>query len=184
MSCSGEGLTAVAEIESQHAFMGEPLSFRIRVTGSDTPVPDLTGVTDFSVRDAGVSQSSRSSFTIIMNGRQVRKDSGAEIVFSYELVPKKTGVLTVPAIAVVAQGATVRTAPIQVKVDPPSETSDFKMRLSLSKTRCYAGEPVVLRVVWYIGARVGNYQMSLPVLENDAFTFADPHDGQFTMVQI
>lgn len=184
MSCSGEGLTAVAEIESQHALLGEPLSFRISVTGGDSPVPDLTGVADFSVRDMGVSQSSRSSFTIVMNGRQIKKESGAEIVFSYELVPKKTGLLTVPSIAVVAQGTTVRTEPIQVKVDTPAETSDFKLRLSLSKTRCYAGEPVILRVVWYIGARVGNYQMSLPVLESDAFTFADPHDGQFTMVQI
>lgn len=182
---SAEELSATARIESQDVFLGEPFTLQVQVSGTESPAPpDLSGLSDFTVRELGASRTSQSSFTIVVNGRQVKSNTGNEVAFNYELVAKKGGLLLIPSIAVTAQGKTARTEPIQVRVSAPTETADFKLRQSLSKPRCYVGEPVVLRVVWYIGAKVGNYQLNLPVLGNDAFTFADPRDGRNSIVQV
>ncbi|MEI6218254.1 MAG: BatD family protein, partial [bacterium] len=182
--CLGEELAATIGIESQEVFLGEPFAFQVKVSGTETPGrPDLSGLSDFVVRDLGASRSGESSFTVVVNGRRIQNTSTSDTIFNYELTARKDGILTIPPITVTDQSKVARTQPVQIKVSRPVETDDFKLRLTLSKTRCYVGEPVIMKLVWYIGVKVGNYQLSIPVLENDAFTFADPTDGQAATVQ-
>ncbi|MEI6970604.1 MAG: BatD family protein [bacterium] len=185
LSGLGAEFSAQAAVESQEVYLGEPFTFQVQVSGADSPDrPDVSGISDFTVRELGASRSSQSSFTIVVNGRQVKNESGSETVFNYELVATKAGILGIPPITVTAQGKTTRTQPIRIRANNPAESDDFKLRQTLSKASCYVGEPVVLRVTWYIGTKVGNYQLSLPVLGVSTFAFADQRDGQRSQVQL
>ncbi|UCF05331.1 MAG: BatD family protein, partial [bacterium] len=56
----------------------------------------------------------------------------------------------------------------------PSETEEFKLRITLSRETCYVGEPVVLTVTWYLRLDVQDFRFTMPVLGSDAFLFEDP----------
>ena len=168
-----ETLQANAAVSSSSVFAGEPFVFQIQVSGSENPdKPDLSGIKDFSVEYRGGQQNSSRSMTIV-NG-QVTQNVRRGYFFSYELTPKRTGKLIVPSITVRAGGQSIHTKPVIITVKKPAETDDFKLRLYLSKSHCYVGEPVILTVRWYLGKDVKRFNFSLPVLENDLFYFIDP----------
>jgi len=172
-AAEAEQVSAVARIERDDLFLGESLVFQVQVQGDDEPTkPDLSSLGDFHVRELGGQTRNSESVTII-NGdmnRVVHKG----YVFSYLLTPKKAGRLIIPALSVMVDGQQLRTQPVTITVAEPAETEDFKLRLRLSKTRCYVGEPVTLTVTWYIGKDVRNFQFLLPLLEDKAFRFHDP----------
>ncbi len=167
--------TASAVVERSTVFEGEPFTFQIQVSGSEKPEkPDLSGIKEFDVNFRGGQRNSSRSMTIV-NGR-VTQDTRYGYVFEYQLVPKHSGRLTIPAIKVEVEGKTVWTNPVGITVEKPSENDDFKLRLQLSKSRCYVGEPVVLTGVLYLAQSVKGFNMSLPLLnEKDTFYFSDPH---------
>ncbi len=166
-------LRATAVAERKDVFIGEPFIFQIRVSGSEHPErPDVSNIKDFSVTFQGGQQNSRRSVTII-NGR-VTRNVQEGYVFSYRLTPKRMGRVVIPAITISAGGQSVRTEPVIITVRKPVETDDFKLRLSLSKGHCYVGEAVTVTVTWYIGKDVRDFSFTLPLLDNDAFDFADP----------
>jgi len=45
----------------------------------------------------------------------------------------------------------------------------LELEVSLSQEKCYAGQPVILTVKFYVYANIGNYQFDIPALTNDAF---------------
>jgi hypothetical protein len=169
-----EPLRADAVVEKDRVFSGEAFIFQIQVSGSENPEkPDLSGISDFSVEYRGGQQNSSSSVSII-NGhitRNVRK----RYVFSYQLIPKRTGRLIIPSITVNADHRSTQTSSLNINVQKPAETDNFKLRLGLSKKHCYVGEPVTLTVTWYLGDDVRGFSMNLPLLEKkDLFHFIDP----------
>jgi len=167
-------VTVRAIIEKQEVFKGESFVFQIQVQGSDNPEkPVLSGFDGFNVIDLGGSKNNSESVTII-NG-DVNRVVRQGFVFSYRLTPKKLGYLVIPAVNVVVGQKTYVTSEKQIKVNKPSTTEDFKLRMELSKTSCYVGEPVVLTVTWYIGKAVRGYEFTVPLLEEDKFVFDNPH---------
>ncbi|MFH2066211.1 MAG: BatD family protein [Pseudomonadota bacterium] len=166
-------LRVEAVAEKSSVFAGESILLQIRVSGSDRPdkpvIPNIDGCT---VDYQGGQQNSSSSITII-NG-QVSKNIQTGYVFSYRLTPVKPGRLVIPQITVQADGQNASTRPVILTVQKPVETDDFKLRIRLSKTDCYIGEPVVMEFTWYMGKDVRSLQVMLPLLESDAFFFADP----------
>jgi len=167
-------ISATAAVSSSEVFVGETFTLQIQVSGSESPEkPDLSGLDGFSVSFQGGSQNSSSAITII-NGRMTRTVQEG-YVFSYQLTPLREGRLTIPAITVHAGGDAATTRPLTITAQKPSETDDFKLRVSLSKTRCYVGEPVTLTVTWYLGSDVQSPAFTLPVLDKtDMFYMADP----------
>ncbi|MCP4681918.1 MAG: protein BatD [Desulfobacterales bacterium] len=172
-NAGAEQLRADAAVERDNVFLGEPFIFQIQVKGSEKPEkPSLKGISGFEVKFQGGQQNSSSSVTIV-NGR-VTQSVKKGYFFSFQLTPKHTGRLTIPAINVKADGRVVRTRPIAINVQKPVSTDDFKLRLDVSKTECYVGEPVILTFTWYIGKDVRGFSFTLPLLENkDIFHFAD-----------
>lgn len=159
-----------AAISSQEVFRGESLVMQIQINGSDSPTePDLSGLTDFQVESQG-GQTQNSESISIINGKMSRVVNRGYI-FSYRLTPRKGGRLVVPSIAVAVEGKTFQTRSIPIQVREPQETDDFKLRISLSKTKCYVGEPITLTVTWYLGAEARNPQFSLPILNDARFRF-------------
>jgi len=113
------------------------------VSGADNPQqPDTSGIKDFTVVFQGGQQNSSSSITII-NGK-VTKEVNEGYYFSYQLTPARSGHLIIPSLTVKAGNNSAVTESIQITAREPSETEDFKFRVSLSQNRCYVGEPVIL----------------------------------------
>ncbi|MBN1627619.1 MAG: protein BatD [Deltaproteobacteria bacterium] len=165
-------LSVRAAVEKTEVSVGEPFIFQIQVSGSEDPEePDTSVIKDFNVVFQGGQRNSSSSITIV-NG-QVTKEVREGYYFSYQLTPMHSGRLAIPSIKVKAGGSSAETNPIWITVNEPAETEDFKLRLSLSGTSCYVGEPVILTVIWYIGKDVRDFSFTLPVLSNDSFRFDD-----------
>ncbi len=165
-------LSAKAAAEKTEVSVGEPFIFQIQVSGSEDPQqPDTSAIKDFNVVFQGGQQNSSSSITIV-NG-QVTRDVREGYYFSYQLTPARSGRLTIPSIRVIAGGSSAETEPIQISVGEPTETEDFKLRLFLSNTRCYVGEPVIMTVTGYIGSDVRDFCFTLPLLSDASFKFSD-----------
>jgi hypothetical protein len=161
-------------VEETEVFTGEPFTVQIQISGSEHPErPDLSDIPGFAVAFRGGQQNSSSSVTII-NGRMTQNVRRG-YVFSYEFTPQRTGRITIPSITVHSDGQTVRTHPASIYVREPVESDSFKLRINVSKTECYVGEPVILTVTWYLGEDVRNFRVKLPLLEKkDFFTFVNP----------
>jgi BatD DUF11 like domain len=170
---SAGSLSAQAAVDNSDVFVGEPFTLQIQVSGSESPQrPDLSHIDGFNVTFQGGTQNSSSSIEII-NGR-VTRNVQEGYIFSYRLTPLRKGKLLIPPVKVNANGEIASTSPIWITAREPKETGDFKLRLNLSKIRCYVGEPVILTVTWYLGSDVQNADITFPFLQNnDRFYIAD-----------
>ena len=172
------GLTARAQqfsvqaaIEKNQVFVGESFVFQIQIEGSDSPEkPDVSAISDFTIQELGGQQNSSQSMTII-NG-QVNQVVKRGYIFSYRLTPKREGRLSIPSISVSADGKSMATRPIAIQATPPSETNDFKLRMSLSERKAYVGQPVTLTTTWYVGKDVREFSFNVPALDDDRFDVA------------
>ena len=161
-------LTVTAAVEKNEVVVGAPFTLQIQVEGSDqVERPDLSGLADFQVQEAGGGQNNSQSISIV-NGR-ISRVVRRGYTFNYRLTAKRTGELTIPAVGVTAEGQTRRTQPIRIRALPPSENDDFKLRLELSEQRCYVGQPVILTATWYVGRNVEEFEFNFPVLEDKRF---------------
>ncbi len=168
-----EPLRARAVVEKQEVLAGEPFLLQIRVSGSESPEkPDLSGLKGFDVVPLGGSSNSSQSVTIV-NGRMTRVVEHG-FVWNYRLTARQPGVYTIPALEIKAGGRTARTQPLQVRVSPPRETEDFKLRVSLSAGTAYVGQALEMTIKWYVGRNVRNFVWTVPVLADKRFQFADP----------
>lgn len=167
-------LSARAAVENRRVYVGQSFLYQIQVEGSDSPEkPDLSALrNDFTVEESGGGATNSQSITIV-NGRMSRVVQRG-YTFNYKLTPKRHGVLTIPSLRVRAGSETLRTNEIRIQVSPPEENEDFRLRMELSENDVYVGQPVNLRVTWYIGGNVDQYNFNVPVLEDERFEFADP----------
>jgi hypothetical protein len=169
---TGAELRVKSIVETNDVSVGEPFILQLQVSGADNPQqPDMSVIKDFNVVFQGGQQNSSSSITII-NGK-VTRDAREGYYFSYQLTPTRSGSLTIPSLTVKAGNNSAETEPIQISAREPSETEDFKLRISLSRNRCYVGEPVILTATWYIGKDVREFNFTLPVLSDSSFKFAN-----------
>ena len=164
-------LEAKALVERSDPYVGETFIFQIQVSGSENPEqPNLSHLMDFTVEYQGGQQNSSRSVTII-NGK-VTQDVKEGYFFNYRLIPKREGRLTIPSITVTADNLSAKTSPVVINAQKPLETDDFKLRLQLTKGRCYVGEPLILSVTWYLGKDVRDFNFTLPLLDDNTFYFA------------
>lgn len=171
-SLAQEEIRVVAAIEGQEFFEGEPFLFQVQITGSnDVEPPDLSGIGPFSVQDLGGQQNNSQSITIV-NGRMTKVVNQAHI-YSYRITGQQEGRFVIPSLSVEVGGREYRTQPIPVVINKPEETDDFKLRMALSKSTAYVGEPIRLTVTWYLGQDVKSAQFSVPALDPDHFFVAE-----------
>ncbi len=156
-----DNVSVAATVDPATAYLGDSITLQVRVGGSRNPdQPDLSELTGFDVEFLGGQDVSHSSVMII-NGRR-SEDSFKGYVFQYRLTPTSKGVHTIPPIRLVVNGQPYQTEPIQVNVIEPGSVEGFKLRLTAEKSRLYAGEPVRVRLTWYIGQDVQRFSFSVP----------------------
>ncbi len=167
-------LRARAAVDVERAFVGQTIQLQIQVEGSDAPeAPDMSALEkDFHIEAAGGGAQNSQSITIVNGSIQRVVKQG--YTFNFQLIPKRDGVLQIPAIEIRADGRTAHTQPIRLSSEPPAEISDFKLRMTLSKARAYVGEALTLETAWYIGRNVDQFAFQMPLLEEPNFETADP----------
>ncbi|MGD1048180.1 MAG: BatD family protein, partial [Candidatus Krumholzibacteriaceae bacterium] len=173
-TAAAEDITVQAYVESETVYMGETFVYQIVVNGADNATPpDLSAFgPDFSVQFLGGQNSSSQSITVI-NGK-MQREVHQGYVMQFNLTPKQKGKLTIPSVPVKVKGQTFNTNPVTIGVDTPVETQDFKVRMTLSRSTCYVGEPVILTVTWYIGRDVEEFSFSMPLLSDGDFGVETP----------
>lgn len=164
-----EEISAETVLDRMEAVVGEPLSMQVRVDGADTAdPPDLKGLDDFTIQERGGQGNSSTSVTNINgNWQRITRHTYS---FNYTITPKHAGELTIPPFSVTVDGKTYRTAPVTITVSQPQETDDLKLRIFLSASKCYVGEPITMIVTWFIGKDVNGFEFHLPVITDPRFT--------------
>jgi len=142
-----EEIEVRAELERQETFLGEAVTLRIvidgvaRAKGPDPAAfgPDFhAGAPEFRPRS--------STLTTFVNGvESQRRIVGCS--FHYTLRPLRAGVLTVPALDVVAGGETLRTQPLALRVVGPSPSAVAELEFALSRERVVVEEPVFFELI-------------------------------------
>ncbi|MFZ5772749.1 MAG: BatD family protein [Thermodesulfobacteriota bacterium] len=165
-------------LDRQEATIGEPLAMQIRVNGAkEAQPPDLSQLADFKVQERGGQGTSSTSVSNV-NGKWERITQHAYF-FNYTITPKRAGRLTIPAIAIEAEGSTFHTEPVTITATEPQETDDLKLRIFLSQATCYVGEAVTMTVTWFVGLDVNGFEFQLPVVDDPRFE-AVPLDSKTT----
>jgi hypothetical protein len=163
-----------AYVESETVYMGETFVYQLVIDGADNATPpDVSAFgPDFAAQYLGGQNSSSQSISLI-NGKMERQVQ-RRFIMQFNLTPKRKGRLTIPAVPVKVKGQSYNANAVVVGVDTPVETQDFKLRMSLSRSSCYVGEPVMLTVTWYIGRDVEEFVFSMPVLGSADFDVETP----------
>ena len=171
---AAQEVTVQAYVESETVYMGETFVYQLVVDGADNATPPDASAfgPDFSAQFLGGQNSSSQSISVI-NGKMERKVQ-RRYIMQFNLTPKRKGRLTIPGVPVKVKGQTFNANALVIGVDTPVETQDFKLRMGLSRSSCYVGEPVVLTVTWYIGRDVEEFAFSMPVLGSADFAIETP----------
>lgn len=157
-----------AVVESQDAYVGEPLTLQLRIDGAEPgDEPDLSGLTDFIVEPRGGQSTSSTTMTII-NGKWEHQTHHG-YVFTFTITPRREGRLSIPPVSLEIDGRTYKSNPLAIQARAPEETDDFKLRVFLAKDSCYAGEPVLMTTTWFVADDVKNFNFTMPLLEDPRF---------------
>lgn len=165
--------------------LGEEASLSLTFEGvSPDGAPAIPDVPGLRIEYLGPS----SSFSFI-NGRTT-----STVSFNYRVTPQRAGEFTIPSIAVTVGGQTLRSAPLRLRVTPPSApppeavqsgAQPAFLRLALPKSEMYLGEPVVAELQVYFRQDVqhfGNFQiLGMPA---DGFSVGKNAPGTRRRVQM
>lgn len=167
-----ETVSATAKLGSNSVFVGEPFRFEIHVQGVErSEKPDLGSLKGLKVQYGGGRPNSSQQVTIV-NGH-MRTTQQRSFIHSFLMVAEQAGMLTIPRIAVDADGKTVYTKALRVQAQKPQEVDGFKLHMEISNDSPYVGEPVLLTLTWYIGSDVNDILFNVPALEDESFYVAD-----------
>lgn len=173
-SAQQETLRVRAAVESRQVYVGQQFLLQIQVEGTDQPDPVDIGPlsSGFTVSEAGGGASNSTSVSIV-NGRmtqQVRRGYN----LNYRLAAHRSGEVVIPPLTVSAGGRSQSTQPIRMSVLPPEENDDFKLRISLTSSRAYVGQPVTLTAEWFVGRQVREFSFTMPLLDDRRFEIVEP----------
>jgi len=172
------GLTNAAEVtiqvSSRETYVGVPITVRIAIenaTKHEEPIfPEIPGAT---VRSAG--GPNRSSQITMINGKTTQNVSDT---YNYRLTPHKTGRISIPAIAVQADGKEYKTKPVVIVVTK-SETDDLLfVELKGKRKSLYVGEPLEVTLQIWLKPYL-NRQYNIKLTEADMWSRVDLQNSQW-----
>ncbi|WDP92807.1 MAG: BatD family protein [Desulfobacter sp.] len=157
----GNCFTVTAQVDRTRISPGEAVSLELTVDGGKGEV-DLSPITDFEV----VSSGTQTSINAI-NGKWSR-----QAIHRYMLVPKKTGVLTVPPLAVVRGGERAMTREIRILVSKDTgaagQPRTYFARASLEDAETVTGQQTVYTLKLYAARAFAGASFDPPGFEGVA----------------
>jgi len=149
-----------ASVQRNNVIIGEPVILTITAMGIQPPAPPVLPPMD--------------AFEVNFQGQSVRVEiinfeRTQSISYQYELIPKRAGMFQIPPVTVVEGGYTFRTNPISVRVSQTStavqgDSTDVALEVTLSSTKCYLEQPVVLELKRYLKSDISGYSLNIPFL--------------------
>lgn len=125
-----------ATLEREEVFEGQAVLLKVRVENAKAPLPpELGKLADFESEFVGENPFDMRSVQIINGQRTDFVQQGNE--YHYRLVPKKSGLLTVPSLAVKADGKLLRTQPIPLRVLPAGQQDLAVVELRADRDQLY-----------------------------------------------
>ncbi|MEE9294912.1 MAG: BatD family protein [Phycisphaerae bacterium] len=149
------GADVSVAVSARETYVGSPVRIEIILENAaqhDRPVfPEVDGA---EVREAG--SSTRSFVSITPSGRVKTNTT----TYSYLVIPRRAGVLTIPSVVVAADGRSFSTAPVRIVVKK-SEAGDLLfLRLVGQRDAVYVGEPLdVTLEIWLKTFRSGSVRI-------------------------
>jgi BatD DUF11 like domain len=165
-------------------YLQETFQYYIVIDGhSGAGQADLTNLEPYSPRYQGGQDRSSRNVTIINGRKTVREEK--KYVMVYQLTARQAGRATLPGVTVKIDGRSYQTNPVTIDVLKPMTDDKLRLEMSLSRTECYAGQPITMTITWYIHnsivRRIGDFDFNIPALENNNFIIEDaqapPGDG-------
>ena len=140
----------IVEVDRDEIYEGESLRYSLIVNHVQSPMsPRLEGFDDFTVKPVGEQDLNSRQITIINGVRREVVRMGRR--FIYELIPRRSGELTIPPPQIDVDGRTIRGRPVAVTVIPPDDQDAVRLDIEFSRDRVYPMQP--FRVVLRVGIR-------------------------------
>jgi hypothetical protein len=157
-AAADQGVTVRALVDRNQVQPGESLALKVVVGGGDGVV-DLAPLTDFEI----VSQGTATQISMI-NLKTTR-----EVTHTYQLIPRKSGKLTIPALTVDVDGTRLRTRPIPITVTAQADESggarEIFVEADISKDHPYVGEQIRYTFTLYQGVQITDGRLEQPNFE-------------------
>ena len=140
----GRELQVKSGLEESQVRLGESVQFQVLVDGDQPAPPDLTPLrADFVVEENGHRQVNNSSVQIV-NG-QITRTQERGTLYAYQLSPKRTGRIVIPALKVTDGATMAMTAPATLTVLAADQTQQCRLSCVLPERPVYVGEQVVVK---------------------------------------
>jgi hypothetical protein len=167
VSASGQVRVSAQVDSGRDIYVGERFSYYIVIEGANKPGQvDLKPLLQYHPQTGEIS---RRSFMDMNTGT-----STTATIMGYSLTADRTGPIQIPSVTVELDGKTYRTKPVAVNILQPGTTDRLDLEVTLSGQKCYVGQPIILTVKFFVSTEIGDFQFSIPALENDAFEIEDP----------
>ncbi len=183
-SATAKEISVTATVDRNRVALGESLTYTLVVEGEGlgSLQPTLPALGDFEVYWGGQSQRMQ-----IENTRVTR-----QIIFSYTMVPKKEGELTIGPAAVKAGGKSYKTQAIKIRVaksappagggkaKPGAASAELFAQAEVSTRRAYVGQQVIYTVRLFHAADfwLGGASYNLPSLDGFVVEHLGPQNGR------
>ncbi|MEM1295158.1 MAG: hypothetical protein AAGH89_07315, partial [Verrucomicrobiota bacterium] len=156
--------SAEIKVRATSYYLGSPFNFYIQVNGvKSAPKPDLLETDALQSRYVGAAPSNR--------------DGVDSFTFTYEAIPLKSGKVKIPGGLVSIGNQDVPFALSEIEVGLPKTTDEMELKVELSKTECYVGEPVTLTFHWITNLSLNGVKAAdirIPALTDYQFRVRPP----------
>lgn len=163
-----------AQVDSSNTiYVGDRFGYHIILDGVSEPgVVDMSPLSDYSPESSGI----RTHTNSMEIGTSIKVSR--YYVMSYSLMATKSGVLRLGGVDVTVGGQKYRTNEVTVNVVEPERTERIELEVELSKGKCYAGEPILMTVRWFIRKSIVESYMgaalNVPVFRSGDFYVEEP----------
>ncbi len=167
-------IRVVAQVDaSEDIYTGQDFTLHIVIDGDNRPgQADLTPIKNFNPRNAGSRDVSQTSINIV-NGKTTR-NIVRRYVMNYSLISNKPGTVAIPSLDVIVDGKAYKTNPVEVNIIEPGTTDKLELEVTLSETKCYVGQPIVINVKFFVSTEVGDFRFNIPAFGSGDFYVEDP----------
>jgi hypothetical protein len=175
------------EVSPRRVYQGDAVILKVIVEGlADPEPPQVPATADYEVHYHG-GQHSRSSFTFSINGRTVQ--STATTTFTYTLLPRRAGRISILPVTVTSGGREYQSQPIVLEVIEPQAQDYVFLELSADRTECWIEQPITVELaIWLRRLKAEGKPLSAdPILSREppelTIGWLDALDGTETLSQ-
>jgi hypothetical protein len=174
LGTSSAQVRVIAQVDTtRDIYVGERFIYNIIIDGENKPGQvNLTPLAKYNPQSAGNRDISQSSISII-NGKTTQSIT-KRYIMSYSLIANEPGSINLSPVTVTLDGKNYQTNPIQVNIIKPGTTEQLDLEVTLSEKQCYVGQPVIMTIMFYISADIGDFQFNIPAFSGDIFYIEEP----------